>query len=241
MAIDRIPGVGPQNTDIATAVAAAVPTIAAITSSITTNAASAGLTNASITSAGNAAGWGATGPTTTQIAAAVPTLAQINTSVATNAPSPYSITWVNLALTTTNGVSGVTISSLSGYKYYRVLALCESMSGSNKLSMRFNGDTGANYGFAMGSAAPSGEIARFSTQATLSPQLNGSKGAMIDIPAANLTSGDKMFFTLGAVSSVGASGLAVGVWQNTAAITSMTFFDSQSNTGNWYVRVMGAN
>jgi hypothetical protein len=241
MAIDRIPGVGPQNTDIATAVAAAVPTIAAITSSITANAASAGVTIAAITSAGNSAGWGATGPTTTQIAAAVPTLAQINTSVATNAPSPYGVTWVNLALTTTNGVSGVTISSLSGYKYYRVLVLCESMSGSNKLSMRFNGDTGANYGFAMGSASPSGEIARFSTQATLSPQLNGSKGAMIDIPAANLTSGDKMFFTLGAVSSVGASGLAVGVWQNTAAITSMTFFDSQSNTGNWYVRVMGAN
>jgi hypothetical protein len=87
MAIDRIPGVGPQNTDIATAVAAAVPTIAAITSSITTNAASAGLTNASITSAGNAAGWGATGPTTTQIAAAVPTLAQITSAVTTNAAS----------------------------------------------------------------------------------------------------------------------------------------------------------
>jgi hypothetical protein len=105
MAIDRIPGVGPQNTDIATAVAAAVPTIAAITSSITTNAASAGvtmaaitssittnaasagLTNASITSAGNAAGWGATGPTTTQIAAAVPTLAQITTAITTNAAS----------------------------------------------------------------------------------------------------------------------------------------------------------
>lgn len=105
MAIDRIPGVGPQNTDIATAVAAAVPTIAAITSSITTNAASAGvtmaaitssittnaasagLTNASITSAGNAAGWGATGPTTTQIAAAVPTLAQITSAITTNAAS----------------------------------------------------------------------------------------------------------------------------------------------------------
>jgi hypothetical protein len=64
---------------------------------------------------------------------------------------------------------------------------------------------------------------------------------MIDIPAANLTSGDKMFFTLAAASSVGASGLAAGVWANTAAITSITFFDTQGNTGNWYVRVMGAN
>ncbi len=98
MAIEQIPGVGPQNTDIASAVvtagtsagfaatgptttqiAAAVPTLAqitsavtsnaasagvtmaAITSSITANAASAGVTIAAITSAGNTAGWGATG------------------------------------------------------------------------------------------------------------------------------------------------------------------------------------
>ena len=45
MAIDRIPGVGPQNSDIATAVAA--PSAATITSSVL--------------SAGNSAGWGATG------------------------------------------------------------------------------------------------------------------------------------------------------------------------------------
>jgi hypothetical protein len=80
MAINQVPGVGPQNSDIATAVATAVPTIAqitsavttnaasagvtmaAITSSIITNAASAGLTAAAIVSAGNAAGWASAAP-----------------------------------------------------------------------------------------------------------------------------------------------------------------------------------
>jgi hypothetical protein len=131
MAIDRIPGVGPQNTDIATAVAAAVPTIAAITSSITTNAASAGvtmaaitssittnaasagLTNASITSAGNAAGWGATGPTTTQIAAAVPTLAQINTAITTQAaPASVTMAAITSSITTNAASAGVTLAAI---------------------------------------------------------------------------------------------------------------------------------
>jgi hypothetical protein len=114
MAIDRIPGVGPQNTDIATAVAAAVPTIAAITSSITTNAASAGLTNASITSAGNAAGWGATGPTTTQIAAAVPTLAQITSAITTNAaPASVTMAAITSSIVSNAASAGVTNASIA--------------------------------------------------------------------------------------------------------------------------------
>ena len=80
MSVQRIPGVGPTNSDVATAVAAAVPnitqitsavtsnaasagvTMAAITSSIQTYAASAGLTAAAIVSAGNAAGWASAAP-----------------------------------------------------------------------------------------------------------------------------------------------------------------------------------
>jgi hypothetical protein len=159
MAIDRIPGVGPQNTDIATAVAAAVPTIAAITSSITTNAASAGLTNASITSAGNAAGWGATGPTTTQIAAAVPTLAQITSSITTNAASagvtmaaitstvqanagsPFGGTYTNIYnAIVANGTTTVTVSGLSSYKYLK-FQLYANVNASSDLFITFNSDT----------------------------------------------------------------------------------------------------
>jgi hypothetical protein len=159
MAIDRIPGVGPQNTDIATAVAAAVPTIAAITSSITTNAASAGLTNASITSAGNAAGWGATGPTTTQIAAAVPTLAQITSAVTTNAASagvtmaaitstvqanagsPFGGTYTNILNSTIAlNATTYTISGLAGYKYLKI-AFNGQSSGSSDYFLRCNSAT----------------------------------------------------------------------------------------------------
>jgi hypothetical protein len=160
MAIDRIPGVGPQNTDIATAVAAAVPTIAAITSSITTNAASAGLTNASITSAGNAAGWGATGPTTTQIAAAVPTLAQITSAITTNAASagvtnasiaatvaasgaPWGGTITPIAAINLTSGNTYTVSGLSGYKNLRLTYSYRG--GTGTLLMRLNGDTGSNY------------------------------------------------------------------------------------------------
>lgn len=60
MAVDRIPGVGPLNSDIATAtaavvpttgqIAAAVPTLAQITTAITSNAAPASVTMAAITS-----------------------------------------------------------------------------------------------------------------------------------------------------------------------------------------------
>jgi hypothetical protein len=168
MAIDRIPGVGPQNTDIATAVAAAVPTIAAITSSITTNAASAGLTNASITSAGNAAGWGATGPTTTQIAAAVPTLAQITSAVTTNAASagvtiasitsagnsagwgatgPFGGTWTTIYDNKNiTGVTTVTVSGLGSYKYLKIIYnLNTAPTEGVGLFMRVNGDTAGNY------------------------------------------------------------------------------------------------
>lgn len=135
MAINSVPGVGPQNSDIATAVAGAVPTsaniqsliqtyaasagvtMAAITSSITTNAASAGVTIAAITAAGNSAGWGTTGG---------PTWTLISTQ---NANSGTTLTW----------------SSLSGYKRYKLAFDNVSHSSSNRnIYVMVNGLTG-NY------------------------------------------------------------------------------------------------
>ena len=106
MAIDRIPGVGPQNTDIATAVAAAVPTIAAITSSITTNAASAGVTMAAITSS-----------ITTNAASAGVTLAAIGTVVAANASSktPKRVTLTSgTSWTVPTGVTAINVTLQGG-------------------------------------------------------------------------------------------------------------------------------
>lgn len=96
MAIDRIPGVGPQNSDIATAVAAAVPTTAGITS-----------------------------------------------IVQANAGSPYGGTWTNLGYQQGNGVSSVTFSGLSSYKYLKLFVV--DLSGNLSWNFRLNGDTSTIY------------------------------------------------------------------------------------------------
>ena len=158
MAIDRIPGVGPQNTDIASAVvtagtsagfaatgpttsqiAAAVPTLAQITSAVTSNAASAGVTMAAITSsiqanaassgvtiaaitsAGNSAGWGTTGGDT----------------------------WTVISSGNVNGASALNLTGLSGYKKYK-LCMFQLDCGGNNLSHRGyinSGTTGNTYAF----------------------------------------------------------------------------------------------
>jgi hypothetical protein len=92
MAIEQIPGVGPQNSDIATAVAAAVPTAAAITSTVQTYAASAGVTNTNIANS---------------VAAAVPSAANIQNIVTTygnayNGPSAATIASTVAAANNTN-------------------------------------------------------------------------------------------------------------------------------------------
>jgi hypothetical protein len=260
MAIDRIPGVGPQNTDIATAVAAAVPTIAAITSSITTNAASAGLTNASITSAGNAAGWGATGPTTTQIAAAVPTLAQITSAVTTNAASagvtnasiatqvannasPYGGTWATLASISTPGTPSVSVTGLGGYKYLQIMFSYWGFNTSDSLRMRFNNDTSSvYYNFTAGSGGSEGAIS--DTQFRLAPTTNFLRfNAMFEIRGSNV-SVIKMYsgFAWGAAGNLNA-GFGIGTYDSSTAISSIQLFSgsgSNMDSGGRFL-VRGAN
>ena len=247
MAIDRIPGVGPQNTDIATAVAAAVPTISAITSSITTNAASAGLTNASITSAGNAAGWGATGPTTTQIAAAVPTLAQINTSVANNAPSPNN--WTVITSTNTNNTANTyTFSSLSGYRSYKIIYSGNHQTSASQLCLRFNGDTSAIYntgyfgyiGGATGSADFSNDKMPLGPTMAQTGTYNSIE-AIID----NVTLGCYKPVKAWIIGTSAGSNVSInfnGMWRSTATITSITFFTGSSvNLTNGNITLLGVN
>ena len=223
--------VPPTAAEIATAVAApSAATIAAAVaapSAATIAAAVAAPSSATIASA---------------VAAAVPTTAGITSIVQANAGSPFGGTWVNLALANPNGVTNVNITGLSGYRYYRVYAACENMSGSNRFAMRFNNDTGFNYNYFFYNSG-GGDSLRSSSSIALSPNINGSKGAVVDIPSANSTSTDKMYFTLANGNSSSGSGgtFSGGVWASTAAITAITFFDTQGNTGNWYVRVLGSN
>lgn len=139
MAINQIPGVGPTNSDIAatiattpaissqiaTAVAANAAsvgvTMAAITSSITANAASAGVTLAAIASTGNSNNWNA-----------------------------GSITWTQIGYST-NTATSYTYSSISGYKYLKLVVGPVVWNTSTIFQVRFNGDTNSNYSqFAIG-------------------------------------------------------------------------------------------
>jgi hypothetical protein len=79
MAINSIPGVGPQNTDIATAVAAAVPTNSSIAAAVPTNSTIASAVAAAVPTNSNIAN---------AVAAAVPTNASITTIAQANGGAP---------------------------------------------------------------------------------------------------------------------------------------------------------
>jgi len=126
MAINNIPGVGPANSDIAAAVAApSAATIAAAVaapSAATIAAAVAAPSAASIVSAGNAAGWGATGG--------------------------GAITWTDLGSQAPGtNINTVTFSGISSsYKYLKVLFIFTTSTATNgAFYARLNNDTSSSY------------------------------------------------------------------------------------------------
>jgi hypothetical protein len=135
MAINIIPGVGPTNADIATAVAA--PSAATIAAAV---AAPSAATIASTVAAPSSA------TIATAVAAAVPTISAINSSVASNAPSPFN--YVFLGTGSLNNVNSATV-SFSAYKYIKVIwSYTTNASANQQGSIRLNGDTSGNYRYA---------------------------------------------------------------------------------------------
>jgi hypothetical protein len=271
MAIDRIPGVGPQNTDIATAVAAAVPTIGTITSAITSNAASSGVTIAAITSAGNSAGWGATGPTTSAIAAAVPNLTQITsaittnaasagvtnasiaTQVANNAPSPNGWTLIG---STAWSSGAVTFSSLSGYKSYRMLvpySFVGSGQGGAQMGIRINADSASSYMTETVVFKPSSittsvgtpNQAMYVSQDNLSNGTTGFTQGVIEVYNANVAGPKYASWNLVLRTSDGATiAQGIGTYNTTSTINSITYFivnGAIMNTNSMNIYLYGAN
>jgi hypothetical protein len=138
MAIDRIPGVGPQNSDIAAAVAA--PSAATIASTVAGSVPTLAQINTAVnTQTNNSA-------IATAVAGAVPTLAQITSTVQANAGSPFGGTYTNLGTTSFNATT-ITISSLSSYKFIAGYVTCNMGNGDGSLSFRFNNDSGNNYSY----------------------------------------------------------------------------------------------
>jgi hypothetical protein len=137
MAIDRIPGVGPQNSDIAAAVAA--PSAATIAAAV---AAPSAATIAAAVAAPSAA------TIATQVAASVPTLAQITSTVQANAGSPFGGSWTQITTGSLNntGISFTDISGLGGYKRLRFIFWNLTQNVSGPFYFRPNGD-GSNSQF----------------------------------------------------------------------------------------------
>lgn len=153
MAIERIPGVGPTNSDIAAtiattpavsaqitanvptaaaiATAVAAPSLAQITTAITSNAASAGVTMAAITSSiiANAASAGLT----------VAAITSAGNSAGWGTTGGE--TWTVLVNGGTTGASGLNLTGLSGYKKYKLVIIGAGSTSDADLRVQINGIT----------------------------------------------------------------------------------------------------
>lgn len=219
MGIDRIPGVGPTNADIATAVAA--PSAATIAAAV---AAPSAATIAST------------------VAGSVPTLAQINTSVSTNA-SPFGGTWVLISNQTLGAnANTISFSGLSSYKYLKIIAALSTVSSSqSEMYIRFNGDTASNYSYA-NSFLSTGSYAKvvnpsqsYSTSIIqiASPILNPSGGCVATIEIfrndSSVLKNVKSFATYQDANTGNTNVTVDGHWWSTSVISSMTLFTSNGN------------
>jgi hypothetical protein len=247
MAINSIPGVGPQNTDIATAVSTSSAVSAQITASVPTAAAIAtavAAPSAATIAAAVAAPSSAT--IATAVAAAVPTTAGITTIVQANAGSPVGGTWTSLGVVNMNGLSGTTFSSLSGYKYLMFFYSLAGAAG-GRTQIQFNGDTGSNYSSGVGvpslDASPGFNNGQLQTQITLhgSPQGNYRATGIVKIPNSNsgLYKTVEGLATVDYNTTLGWEEFGLGVWNSTAAISSVTFLNHYPTTFGASSRIWG--
>jgi hypothetical protein len=243
MAITSLnPGVGPTNADIATAVAA--PSAATIAAAV---AAPSAATIASAVAAPSSA------TIATAVAAAVPTTAGITTIVQANAGSPFGGTWTNLGYVSGNGVSSVTFTGLSSYKYLRLyMARVNVATSGGEWYIRINGDSTAT--------AYVQDYYNFSGYTALNPAFDGPTGQFnLGTASANNSNFTGLFefsesngstykfgkasyhYYDGSYSNRRESNL---FWANTSAISSITFTHPSYNMSNASGRgfyLMGAN
>jgi hypothetical protein len=246
-----IPASGPSLAEITSAItsnaAPATVTMPAITSSITTNAASSGVTMAAITSAitTNAASSGVTmaaitSAITTNAASSGVTLAAIGTQVANNS-SPFGGTWANVGVTSPNGTNTLTFSGLSGYKFYRLYVSAENFSNSAGMFIRLNGDSSSIYNYFYSNGNSGSNTLKGDNTFSISPSSGSGRGYFVDIPYANSTSVDKhLQIVCGQLNGTSAPAVAGCVWASTAAISSIQVYIN-NGTCNWYARLLGAN
>jgi hypothetical protein len=236
MPISNIPGVGPTNADIATAVAA--PSAATIATAV---AAPSAATIAAAVAAPSSA------TIATAVAAAVPTISAINTSVANNAPNPNNWTVIGNSGT---GWSTFTFSSVSGYRTLRLFTPRMLSSADGQVQFRINGDSTTNV--YMSSRAHSfggsfGGNVESSSLISLGMTVGSSGPATFDVTFdfANLTTIPKII--TGRFGGLGSTYTSIsdsfrGYYTSTSAITSLTVILSGGVTHSGIpVYLLGAN
>jgi hypothetical protein len=233
MAIDRIPGVGPTNADIATAVAApSAATIAAAVAAPSAATIAAAVAAPSAATIASAVAAPSSATIASAVAAAVPTIGAINTSVANNAPSPNN--WVHLGTGSLNGVGSATV-SFSSYRQLKIVVTATQGSNGDQLAFRLNGSS-ADYSFAS-------TYRGYANQNTISlnqswvlfsnanQAFNQPMIVHLNIGNAALTTFKMFDYTFAA--NTGATGVnsfidGFGAWRGTSAVTSVTIFNASN-------------
>lgn len=241
MPISNIPGVGPTNADIATAVAApSAATIAAAVaapSAATIAAAVAAPSSATIASA---------------VAAAVPTTAGITSIVQANAGSPFGGTWTSLGNVSPTGTTTVNFTGIGGYRRYRLVFNLYSNEAAFSCGVRLNGSS-ANYVYwgqearMQSTAAWQGHVSTGGSRHFLqgSSTTNGYNSmGYCDIFEASGAGWkeiqSQLFFNSGATTDVLSS--TRGFWRETSAVTSITVIcDRNFTLGISNVQLFGGN
>lgn len=230
MPINNIPGVGPTNADIATAVAA--PSAATIAAAV---AAPSAATIAAAVAAPSSS------TIATAVAAAVPTLSQINTSVANNAPSPNA--WVHLGTVNMLNISSSTI-SFSAYRKLKIVLRLYSGVNTQNPTIRFNSDTSNVYSVGQNFLSTGSTFSEFTGSInTSSLRLNYSNSGSLaannvmisTIEIENASLANSKDFTSNSIFFQSGANFArvqnIGCYYGSSAITSITLF---CNSGNLF-------
>jgi hypothetical protein len=151
---------------------------------------------------------------------------------------PAGSTYTPIATTTLGSAQNtITFSSIAGTYTDLVVIYSGSSTVSDFFSIRFNGDTGSNYSltdlYGTGSSANS---ARFSNQTKISRnEAVGQSNAIINIMNYSNTTTYKTVLTR-SNSAADAAFAVVGLWRNTAAITSVSLIHDGANfaTGSMF-------
>ncbi len=244
MPINNLPGVGPTNADIATAVAA--PSAATIASTVAGSVPTLAQINTAVnTQTNNSA-------IATAVAGAVPTLAQITSTVQANAGSPFGGTYTNLGTTNLpQNATSYTLSGLSGYKYLKIGCnfFCD---GGYTPTIRFNSDTNTNYlqsniTFLNNTTTPTrvsgANLTFFRPSLAGNYQLNANVRLFGHITIKNAASGAYKEVDIILSDSGGSYRFEVtGLYVSTSAISTMTISSTEivGNVGG-SVYVIGAN